>query len=69
MSNHCSYEKGDYMTTVATILTAFTAVLTAIVGGIGDFAGLVLENELLLIGVGMTVGFAALGIVRSFIKH
>lgn len=55
--------------TITTILAAFLAVLGAIVGAIGDIATFMVTNPLLLVGVGLTIGFAAFGFVRTFLRH
>lgn len=54
---------------ITAILASYTAVLTAIVNTIGDIAGWILTNPLLLIAVAFTVVGFGFNIVRSMIKN
>ena len=54
---------------ITAILADFTAVLGAIVGGIGDIATFVMTNPLLVIAISFTLVGVAFQYVRSFIRN
>lgn len=55
--------------TITSIFTSFTAVLSAVVGGIGDIAAFFITNPLLVVAVGFTVVGVAFRYARGFIRN
>lgn len=54
---------------ITALLADFTAVLGAIVGGIGDIAAFIVTNPLLVIAISLTLVGVAFRYVRTFIRN
>ena len=54
---------------ITPILTDFTAVLGALVAGLGDVVTFLVGNPLTIIAVGLTVGGLVFRIVRGYIHN